>query len=72
MLYVVPDPHTITIRLIERPDPARYAAAVLGIQAVLAVAGLDTVATVWPDETLVTDEQLGKLADQWACRSPWG
>lgn len=72
MLCAVPEPYTITIRLTARPDPGRYAAAVLGIQSVLAVAGLDEVATVWPDIDVVDDEQLGQLADTWAERSPWG
>lgn len=53
------------------PDPASYAAAVLGCQAVLALTGLAEIATVWPDATVVTDEQLGELTDQWADRNPW-
>jgi hypothetical protein len=64
--------HTIRITLSGRPDPGRYAAAVLGIQAVLAMVGLDGCAVVWPDRQLVTDEDLGTLADRWAERSPWG
>lgn len=56
----------------ESPDPAQYAAAVLGIQAVLSLTGLDKIATVWPDKTVVTDADLTVLADRWAATSPWG
>jgi hypothetical protein len=68
----VSEPYTIRIRLTERPDPDRYACAVLAIQAALSATGLDEIATVWPDTDLVTDEELGQLSDRWANRSPWG
>lgn len=63
---------TIRITLTRQPDPDRYAAAVLGIQAVLSLAGLGAIATVHQDEAVVTDEEMGRLADEWAEASPWG
>lgn len=53
------------------PDPDRLAAAVLGCVTVLQLAGLGDIATVHPDSDIVTDEQLGRLADQWADANPW-
>jgi hypothetical protein len=53
------------------PDPDRYAAAVLGCQAVLAMVGLDGIGTVHPDTSIVTDDELGELSDRWADGNPW-
>ncbi|HEX5404788.1 MAG TPA: hypothetical protein VFX16_21075 [Pseudonocardiaceae bacterium] len=61
----------IRIALTEDVTPDQLAAVVLGCQTVLALAGLDAVATIWPDEKLVTDEQVARLADEWADRNPW-
>ena len=61
----------IRITMTASPDPARLAAAILGFQFVLSLAGLDEIATVWPDETVVTDEDLNDMADRWAARHPW-
>lgn len=63
--------HTIRITIESTPDPDRYAAAVLGCQAVLSITGLAAVATVWHDPTVVTDEHLGAVVDQWADHNPW-
>lgn len=71
MLGTMVDQHTIRITMTRAPDPDRYAAAVLGIQTVLALVGLDDCAVVWPDTSLVTDEDLGALADRWADAHPW-
>lgn len=71
MLYAVTN-HHILITMTRRPDPDRYAAAVLGCQTVLALAGLGDIATVRPDEQVVTDEEIGDLADRWADANPWG
>lgn len=54
-----------------RPDPDRYRAAVLGCQAVLAMVGLDDIATVWQDDSVATDEDLVALTDRWAQHNPW-
>lgn len=62
---------TIHITIEGTPDPQLYAKAVLGCQTVLAIVGLDDVATVWPDTTIATDQQLGDLFDQWAHHNPW-
>ena len=62
---------SIRITLTRRPDPDRYAAAVLGCQTVLAMVGLDDIATVHPDPGIVSDEELGELADRWANSNPW-
>ena len=70
MLYAVTD-HHIHITMTARPDPDRYAAAVLGCQTVLALTGLGDIATVRPDERLVTDEDIGALHDRWAEGNPW-
>lgn len=64
--------HTIRVTLTGPPDPARYATVVLGVQVLLSMAGLDQVATVHQDQRVVTDEELGRLADEWAEASPWG
>lgn len=69
-LYAVTD-HHIHITMTRRPDSDRYAAAVLGCQTVLALVGLGDIATVRPDERLVTDEDIGALHDQWADTNPW-
>lgn len=63
--------HTTRITMVERPDPDKYAAAVLGFQWVLAMVGLSEVATVWPDRSLVTDEQLNELSDHWQSANAW-
>jgi hypothetical protein len=57
--------------MVERPDPDKYAAAVLGFQWVLAMVGLSEVATVWPDRSLVTDDELNQLSDQWHRANAW-
>lgn len=62
---------SIRITMTRRPDPERYAAAVLGCQTVLAMVGLSDIGTVHPDLTIVTDERLGALADRWADTNPW-
>lgn len=67
----MPEPHTIVITMTTRPNPAQYANAVLGCQTVLALAGLGDIATVQPDPTLATDDQLCALADHWADTNPW-
>jgi hypothetical protein len=64
--------HTIRITWTHEPDQERYAAVVLGVQALLSVAGVEHQATIHQDEHLVDDETLGWLADQWATASPWG
>jgi hypothetical protein len=53
------------------PDPDRYAAAVLGCQAVLAMVGLDDIGTVHPDTSIASDEHLGDVNDRWANANPW-
>lgn len=62
---------SIRITMSTTPDPNTYARAVLGCQAVLAMLGLDDVATVWQDPKLVGDEQLAGLVDRWAEHNPW-
>jgi hypothetical protein len=64
--------YTIKIRLTRRPDSDRYSRAILAIRAALSATELDDIATVWPDAAMVTDNELNRLADQWADRSPWG
>jgi 2C-methyl-D-erythritol 2,4-cyclodiphosphate synthase len=71
-MIAVSEPYTIKIRLTQRPDPDRYACAVLAIQAALSATGLGDIATVWPDTNVVTDEELGQLSDRWADANPWG
>lgn len=66
----MPD-HHILITMTRRPDPGKYAAAVLGCQVVMALAGLGDIATVCPDERVVSDEAIGELADRWADDNPW-
>jgi len=61
----------IRITMTEPPDPTQLAAAVLGFQAVLSMTGLDQFATIWPDETIVTDTDLNRLADRWTAQHPW-
>lgn len=60
---------TITITMATRPDPARYAHAVLAIERVLQLAGLTDTA-VWPDGT-VTDEEIAALHDKAVNASQW-
>lgn len=61
----------IRITMTERPDRDQLAAAVLGFVAVLSMTGLDEIATVWPDLAIILNEDLNRLADQWAARHPW-
>jgi hypothetical protein len=62
---------SIRITITTAPDPATYARAVLGCQAVLAMLGLDAIATVWQDTTVATDQDLAEMVDRWAERNPW-
>lgn len=72
MLYDVTDHDAlIRITMTRRPPPEQLAAAVLGFQMVLELAGLGGIATVWPDEHVVTDEEIGAVADRWAYGNPW-
>jgi hypothetical protein len=61
----------IRITMTQVPTRDQLAAAVLGVVMVLSLTGLDTIATVWPDATIVTDMDLNRLADQWAAQHPW-
>jgi hypothetical protein len=54
-----------------QPTARQYASAVLGCVTVLQLVGLADIATVWQDDTVVTDEQIGDLADHWADTNPW-
>lgn len=65
------DTQIIQIIIKGTPEPERYAKAVLGCQIVMAMVGLDTIATVRPDTTIATDQQLNDLFDQWARHIPW-
>lgn len=67
----MPFPHTTRIALQQRPDPDKYAAAILGFQWVLTIVGLSDIATIWPDHTIVTDEQLNALSDRWNQTNTW-
>lgn len=61
----------IRITMTEVPTRDQLAAAVLGFVTVRSLTGLDTIAIVWPDATIITDVDLNRLADQWVARHPW-
>lgn len=63
---------TLVITMATRPDPARYAAVVLGVQSVLQLAGLADSAAVWPDAQTADDQQIAAIADRWADGNQWG
>lgn len=71
ILVIVGNNPSIRVTFNQQPDPDRYAAAVLGIQAVLQLTGQADTATIWQDQGVVTDEQLGYLTDRWANSNPW-
>jgi hypothetical protein len=62
---------TLIITMTTRPDPDRYAALVLSVQAALQLAGLADSAAVWPDAQTADDERIAALADRWADGNPW-
>jgi len=55
----------------QAPDPSRYARAVLACVAAMEAVGLGDIATVHPDPAVVTDDDIGVLADRQANRNPW-
>jgi hypothetical protein len=61
---------SIRITLHPRPEPERYATAVLACQQLMAMLGMSGSATVWPDGT-VTDAYLNSLRDRWDRHDPW-
>ncbi|HEX4703970.1 MAG TPA: hypothetical protein VH352_17710 [Pseudonocardiaceae bacterium] len=67
-----PNPKPLRVEFTAPPDPDSYAAVALVLQALLAMARLDRIATVHQDPDVVSDEDLGALADRWADASPWG
>jgi hypothetical protein len=68
----VPAEQSCSIRITLHPDlgPQRYATAVLACQHLMAMLGMDSHATVWPDGT-VSDDELNTLRDRWDRHDPW-
>jgi hypothetical protein len=61
----------IRIRFRRRPPEQLYGRLVLGCQWLVGVLEMGELCTVWPDETVVSDDDLNALRDHMDEHDPW-